>query len=56
LRRHQHFLAWPPVPRIHLEVSNRPGFIIDKEILHVTNIAIRGLDVITRHLVGAAQM
>jgi hypothetical protein len=56
LRLHQHLFARPLVPRIHFEVSNSPGFIIDDEVRHVTDLTIISLDLITCEVVGAVEM
>ena len=42
----QHFLARPPIPRCHLDIADRPGFIVHDEPIYVADLAIGRLNVI----------
>src|SRR5664279_5039735 len=56
LRCDEHSLSRPPVPRIDDEIANRPGLVINDEILNVANSAILGFNAISSHVGSAAQM
>jgi len=49
-------VSQPPIAGVHDEVSNRPGFVIEEKILHMTDLTIGRLDVMAGHGFAAAQM
>jgi len=55
-RRHEHTVAAPPIARVHYEVANRPGVIVNQEIFQMANVTIRCPDVMTDDGVTATQV
>lgn len=53
---HQYLLARQPVPRIDLNIPDDPIFIVDDEILHVTDFAVPRTDSTAGHGGAAAKM
>src|SRR6185312_15095997 len=56
LRRNEDLVTQPPVARVHDQVANGPGFLIDQQVLHVADTAIARFDVIVHHCLAAAQV
>ena len=56
MRRNEDFLPRPPVPGIHDEITKRPRLVVNDKIFDVANLAVQGLEMVARHLVGASQM
>jgi hypothetical protein len=46
----------PPVARFHDPVSNRPGVIVDEQILEVADLTVGCFDMVADGRVAAAQM
>ena len=55
-RGDQHFLSRPPITGIDDHVTDRPRLIVNQKVFHVTDIAVRGFNVIVADFMGAAQM
>src|SRR5215468_1108034 len=55
-RRHKSLLAGEPTAGLDNDVANSPILVVDNEIVHVTDLAVGGPDVITVHFIAAAQM
>jgi hypothetical protein len=55
-RRHQHVLAEPPVAGVDYEIANRPGCIVDDEIIDVADPAVAAFGLIPNELANAPQM
>src|SRR5690348_8754650 len=56
LRRHEHLPAEPPVARVHDHVADTPRLVVHKEILDMSDIAVRGRDVVADHGGRAPEM
>ena len=48
--------AVPPMARVHDRRANRPGVIVDEEILDVSDVAIRRVDMMSDDGAAAAQV
>ena len=55
-RRHQHFLARPPIGGRQDDVTNGPGFFIENEPMHVPDVAICSFNVISSYRLRAAEV
>jgi hypothetical protein len=44
----------PPIARVHHEVANRPGVIVNQQIFQIANVTIYRLYVVTDDRVTAA--
>ena len=55
LRRYQDLLARPPIPRGHFDIANGPKFIVQNKTVHMTDFAVRGLNVVLRDRFGTSQ-
>src|SRR5262245_54523593 len=56
LRRNEGLSSRKPAAGLDYDGADGPVFVVDDEIVHVTDFAVGGLDVIPPHLVDAAQM
>ena len=43
----EHLVAAPPIARVHDQVANRPGVLVDEEVLDVAKIAVGRVDVMS---------
>src|ERR1019366_5597676 len=55
-RRDQHFLSWPPVLRIHVDVTDAPVGVIHEEVLDMPYLAVGGMDMVPGDSRDAAEM
>ena len=56
LRCHQHLVPEPPIAGVDHHVTQGPGLFIDQEAFDMTDLAVRGMDVIAAQCLAAAQV
>ena len=47
LRRDEHLVAAPPIAGVHNQVANRPGVLVNEEVLDVAKIAVGCVDMMS---------
>src|SRR5690242_16903103 len=56
IRRDHHFSAGQPIASVNDEIPNLPGFIVDQEIFHMSNLAVRCFDGISGNFSETAKV
>ena len=56
LGRQKNFLPRQPVAGIHNQKTNRPVFVVNNKIFHMTDFTVGGMNMVACHLSCAAQM
>ena len=56
VERQKHLFPRPPVPRVHSQVADFPGFIINEEVFNVAEMAVARLYPVASHFSGAAEV